>query len=130
MVLAQSAATSRAYAAKYGDAFDENVDLVGLAFSNAAAGISGTFVVNGSPTKTQMVDSAGGKSEISQLTTAVIVLIVLLYLTKPLQYMPETVLSTIVFLIGVELIDVKGMRKILLCGRRVHRGGADRDSWW
>ncbi len=29
------------------------------------------------------------------------VLIVLLFLTVPLQYMPETVLSTIVFLIGV-----------------------------
>jgi MFS superfamily sulfate permease-like transporter len=43
----------------------------------------------------------------------VIVLIVLLFFTKPLQYMPETVLSTIVFLIGIELIDVKGMRKIL-----------------
>ena len=30
LVLAQSAATSRAYAAKYNDHFDENVDLVGL----------------------------------------------------------------------------------------------------
>lgn len=113
VVLAQSAATSRAYAAKYGDRFDENVDLVGLAFSNASAGLSGTFVVNGSPTKTQMVDGAGGRSELAQLTTAFIVLIVLLFLTKPLQYMPETVLSTIVFLIGIELIDIKGMRTIL-----------------
>ena len=30
VILAQSAATSRAYAAKYHDPFDENVDLVGL----------------------------------------------------------------------------------------------------
>jgi sulfate permease, SulP family len=60
-----------------------------------------------------MVDGAGGRSELAQLTTAVIVLIVLLFLTVPLQYMPETVLSTIVFLIGVELIDRRGMRKIL-----------------
>jgi len=113
VVLAQSAATSRAYAAKYADRFDENLDLVGLSLSSVSAGLSGTFVVNGSPTKTQMVDSAGGRSQLSQLTTAVIVLIVLLFLTKPLQYMPEAVLSTIVFLIGIELIDVKGMRKIL-----------------
>jgi high affinity sulfate transporter 1 len=113
VVLAQSAATSRAYAAKYADRFDENLDLVGLSFASVSAGLSGTFVVNGSPTKTQMVDSAGGRSQLSQLTTAVIVLIVLLFFTKPLQYMPEAVLSTIVFLIGIELIDVKGMRKIL-----------------
>jgi SulP family sulfate permease len=113
VVLAQSAATSRAYAAKYADRFNENVDLVGLSMASVSAGLSGTFVVNGSPTKTQMVDGAGGRSQLSQLTTAVIVLIVLLFLTVPIQYMPETVLSTIVFLIGVELIDVLGMRKIL-----------------
>lgn len=112
VVLAQSAATSRAYAAKYRESFDENVDLVGLALANASAGLSGTFVVNGSPTKTQMVDGAGGKSELSQLTTAAIVLIVLLFLTKPLSYMPEAVLSSIVFLIGVELVDIKGMKTI------------------
>jgi sulfate permease, SulP family len=113
VILAQSAATSRAYAAKYTEEFSENVDLVGLSLSNAAAGLSGTFVVNGSPTKTQMVDSAGGRSQVSQLTTSVIVLIVLLFLTKPLQYMPEAVLASVVFLIGVELVDVAGMRKIL-----------------
>ena len=62
VILAQSAATSRAYAAKYQEPFDENVDLVGLGIANASAGLSGTFVVNGSPTKTQMVDGAGGKS--------------------------------------------------------------------
>ena len=113
VILAQSAATSRAYAAKYNEVFHENTDLVGLSFANLSAGLTGTFVVNGSPTKTQMVDSAGGRSELSQLVTALIVAIVLLFLTKPLAYMPEAVLSSIVFLIGVELVDVKGMRRIL-----------------
>lgn len=113
VVLAQSAATSRAYAARYGDRFTEDVDLVGLGMANVGAGISGTFVVNGSPTKTQMVDGAGGRSQIASLTCAGIVLVVLLFLTKPLQYMPEAVLATVVFLIGIELISLKGMREIL-----------------
>jgi sulfate permease, SulP family len=113
IILAQSAATSRAYATQYRESFDENVDLVGLGAANLAAGLSGTFVVNGSPTKTQMVDSAGGRSQISSLTTAAIVLLVLLFLTGPLQYMPNAVLSSVVFLIGIELIDIKGMHGIL-----------------
>jgi len=112
VILAQSAATSRAYAARYGEKFSENVDLVGLGLANIGAGLTGTFVVNGSPTKTQMVDSAGGKSQLAQLTTAVIVVIVLLFLTVPLSYMPSAVLSAVVFLIGVELVDVEGMRTI------------------
>jgi sulfate permease, SulP family len=112
IILAQSAATSRAYAAHYSEAFDENVDLDGLGAANLAAGFSGAFVVNGSPTKTQIVDSAGGRSQIASLTTAAIVLIVLLFLTGPLQYMPNAVLSSVVFLIGIELVDLKGMRGI------------------
>lgn len=113
VVLAQSAATSRAYAAKFGDRFDENVDLVGLSAASLSAGVSGTFVVNGSPTKTAMVDSAGGRSQVAQLTTAVCVAIVLLFLTKPLSYMPSAVLSSVVFVIALKLIDVRGMRDVL-----------------
>ena len=112
VILAQSAATSNAYAMRYGDSFDENVDLIGLGLANLGAGISGTFVVNGSPTKTEMVDGAGGRSQISQLTTGLIVVGVLLFLADPLSYMPNAVLASVVFLIGLRLINVKGMRKI------------------
>jgi sulfate permease, SulP family len=112
VILAQSAATSRAYALRYGDSFEENVDLVGLGLANAAAGISGTFVVNGSPTKTEMVDNAGGRSQVAQLTTGVIVILVLLFLTGPLAYLPNAVLASVVFLIGLKLIDIKGMADI------------------
>ena len=113
LVLAQSAATSRAYAAKYNDPFDENVDLVGLSAASVMAGLSGTFVVNGSPTKTQMVDGAGGQSQLAQVTTGILVAIVLLFLTAPIQYMPKAVLASVVFLIGVELVDYHGMAKVL-----------------
>ncbi|MGW8313578.1 MAG: SulP family inorganic anion transporter [Desulfuromonadales bacterium] len=112
VILAQSAATSRAYAARYNEQFSENTDLVGLAMANIGAGLSGTFVVNGSPTKTQMVDSAGGRTQLSMLVTTIIVLLVLLFLTAPLAYMPEAVLSTIVFMVGIDLVDLQGMRRI------------------
>jgi high affinity sulfate transporter 1 len=112
LILAQSAATSRAYAAKYNEQFSENVDLVGLAAASAAAGLSGTFVVNGSPTKTQMVDGAGGRSQLSQLTTGVIVIIVLVALTGPLKYMPKAVLASVVFMIGIELISIRDLRDV------------------
>ena len=113
VILAQSAATSRAYAAKFDEPFDENVDLVGLGLANASAGLTGTFVVNGSPTKTEMVDSAGGRSQLAQLTTAVVVVIVLLFLTEPLSYMPDAVLASVVFLIALRLVDIPGMRLVL-----------------
>jgi sulfate permease, SulP family len=112
VILAQSAATSRAYAVKYSEQFEENTDLVGLGLANLTAGFTGTFVVNGSPTKTEMVDEAKSHTQVAQLTTAVVVAIVLLFLTVPLQYLPNCVLSSVVFLIGLKLIDIKGMREI------------------
>ena len=117
VILAQSAATSRAYATHYNEDFDENVDLIGLGLANIAAGLSGTFVVNGSPTKTEIVCSAGGRTQIAQITTAFIVLLVLLFLTAPLAYLPTAVLASVVFLIGIRLIDVKGMRRIFRLSR-------------
>ena len=112
VILAQSAATSRAYAVKYSERFNENTDLVGLGLANVTAGLTGTFVVNGSPTKTEMVDEAKSHTQVAQLATAVVVAIVLLFLTVPLQYLPNCVLSSVVFLIGVKLVDVEGMREI------------------
>ena len=117
VILAQSAATSRAYAVKYEEPFSEETDLVGLGAANVAAAFSGTFVVNGSPTKTQMVDSAGGRTQLASLTTAAVVLIVLLILTGPLASLPIAALAAVVFLIAVELIDVRGMRRILAVRR-------------
>jgi len=112
VILAQSAATSRAYAARHNERFSENVDLVGLSLANVGAGLTGAFVVNGSPTASEMVDSAGGRCQLAQVTSSVIVLLVLFFLTGPLAYMPVAVLSAVVFLICVDLIDVKGMRQI------------------
>jgi SulP family sulfate permease len=112
VILAQSAATSRAYAAKYNESFSENTDLVGLGLAEAASMLSGSYVVNGSPTKTQMVDSAGGRSQLAQLAAGAIVIVVLVFLTAPLQYMPNAVLASIVFLIAIELIDIAGMRRV------------------
>ena len=118
VILAQSAATSRAYAVKYEEAFNENTDLVGLGAANAAAAFSGTFVVNGSPTKAQIVDSAGGRSQLAPLFTAAVVLVVLLLFTGPLAYLPDAALAAVVFLIAIGLIDVKGMRSIRAVRKR------------
>jgi len=112
MILAQSAATARFYAGRHHQYLDESADLIGLSAANAAAGLSGTFVVDGSPTQTAMVESSGGQSQLAQVATAIAVALVLLLMTKPLQYLPRCVLGAIVFFIAVRLIDVHGLREI------------------
>ena len=112
VMIAQSAATSRAYAARYDEPLKEGSDILALGVANISAGLTGTFPVNGSPTKTQMVDTAGARTQLAQLTMAFIVIIVLVFLTGPLAKMPLAVLDSVVFLIGIQLVDVEGLRNV------------------
>ncbi len=117
VILAQSAATSRAYAARFDEQVDTDADLLALGGANLAAAVTGTFVVNGSPTKTQMVVGGGGRTQLAQLTSVVLVLAVCVVATGFLGGLPLSALAAVVFLIGVELVDVAGMRRILAVRR-------------
>ncbi len=112
MIVAQSAATARIYAARNHEPLDENADLAGLAAANAAAALSGSFVVNGSPTQTTMMESSGGRSQMAHVATAAVVALVLLFLTQPLQYLPKCVLGAIVFIVAIKLVDLRGLHAI------------------
>ena len=76
LIIAQSAATSRSFASRHGERVDINRDIVGLSGANVAAGLSGTFVVNGSPTKTQILDEQKGTTQVANMTMSVVVLVV------------------------------------------------------
>ena len=112
LIIAQSAATSRSFAMNHSQRVDVNRDIVGLSGANLAAGITGTFVVNGSPTKTQILDEQQGRTQVANMTMSVVALAVVLFLTGILTDMPKAVLAAIVFLIGIGLIDIKGLRRI------------------
>lgn len=112
LIIAQSAATSRSFAMKHGQRVDVNRDIVGLAGANFAAGLTGTFVVNGSPTKTEILDEQRGRSQMANITMSIVVLLVVLLLTQYLTNMPVAVLAAIVFMIGLGLVDLKGLGRI------------------
>src|SRR5215469_3207165 len=114
VIIAQSAATARAVAARYEERTDQDADILGLALANGAAAFSGTFVVNGSPTQTAMADRAGARSQMAQIAFAGCVFVVLAALTSPLQYLPRCVLAAIVFTIAIGMVDVPTLRSMRL----------------
>lgn len=112
LIIAQSAATSRSFAMKHSERVDINRDILGLAGANVAAGLTGTFVVNGSPTKTEILDEQRGRSQMANITMVAVVIVVVLFLTRYLTNMPIAVLAAIVFMIGLGLVDFRGLRRI------------------
>lgn len=112
MIIAQSAATARAFAERHHERVDANSDLLGLSAANAAAALSGSFVVNGSPSQSAIAERAGARSQVAMLVIAGVTLLVLLFLTGPLAHLPRGVLSAIVFAIAIGMIDLKGLAAI------------------
>jgi high affinity sulfate transporter 1 len=112
MIIAQSAATSRGFGQRYRESVDSDADILGLAAANAVAGLSGALVVNGSPTQTAMAERMGARSQIAQLVLAAVVLLVLMFLTGLLQYLPRCVLASVVFTIAVGMVDIAHLRAI------------------
>ncbi len=112
MIVAQSAAASRVFAERYHEPVDANADLLGLAAANAAAAFTGAFVVNGSPTQTAMADRAGTRSQFAQLVFAAVVVAVLLFFSRFLQYLPHCILASIVFTIAIGLINLPSLLSI------------------
>jgi len=112
MIIAQSSATARGFAVRYHEKIDADADILGLSAANLAAAVSGTFVVNGSPTQTAVADQVGARSQIAQWVLAGAVLLVLWAATAPLHYLPRCVLASIVFTIAVGMIDLRRLRGI------------------
>lgn len=112
MIIAQSAAAARVFAQQFNERIDTNADILGLAAANAAAGLSGAFVVNGSPTQTAMAESVGTRSQLGQIVFALVVGVVLLCFSRYLQYLPHCVLGAIVFTIALGLIHVDALKNI------------------
>ena len=112
MIVAQTAAASRVFAERYHERVDSDADILGVSAANMAAALTGAFVVNGSPTQTAMADLAGARSQVAQLVFAGVVVIVLMFLTGPLQYLPHCILAAVVFTIAIGLIKIPSLREI------------------
>lgn len=112
VILAQSAGTARAFAHTRGEATDVNRDIVGLSAANIVAGLSSSFVVNASPTKTQFLEEQRGRTQVANLTMAASAVVAVVFLGKALAYLPHAVLAAIVLLVAIDLIDVRSFRRM------------------
>ncbi len=109
--LAEGLSAARLFAAREGYTVDANQELVATGAANVAAGLSGGLGVAGSLSKTAASRRSGGVSQLTGVTTAVLVLLVLVALANLLSPLPRAVLSAIVIQAVWGLMDVKAMRR-------------------
>ncbi|MFV2062707.1 MAG: SulP family inorganic anion transporter [Chloroflexota bacterium] len=104
---AESVAAARSYARKYDYDVDPDQEMIALGVTNAASGLVGSFVVDGSLSKTAAADQAGQKTQFASIALTAAVFITILFLTGLFENLAEATLGAIVIHAVWHLIDLE-----------------------
>ncbi len=108
----ETAAIGRMFAEKHGYRLDSNQELLGLAGANLAAGLGHGFPVSGGMSQSLVNESAGAKTPLSGLISALLVLCVAVFFSDTLRNLPQPVLAAIVLLAVAGLFKVSELRRL------------------
>jgi high affinity sulfate transporter 1 len=101
--------TARGFASKNRYDIDSNQEFIALGVANIGAGILQGFAVSGADSRTAVNDSIGGKSQVTGLVAAAILALTLVFLTKPLGWLPMAVLSAVLIKAALGLFDLHSL---------------------
>jgi len=111
--LTDTIATSTAFAARRGDEVDPNQEMIGVGSSNVAAGFFQGFAVSVSSSRTAVADQSGAKSQLTGVTGAVMVALLLLLFNGLLKDLPQPTLAAVVIAAAISLADFRTLGKYL-----------------
>jgi len=107
VIMAQTLLATGSYAGKYGDEIDNGRELLSYAGMNFASAIVGCCPVNGSVSRSGMADSLGVRSQLVSISAGFTMVLVLLFGTPVLQYLPVPILTGIVMTALIGILDFK-----------------------
>jgi len=99
---------AKAMAAKTGQRLDPNQELIGQGLANICGAIGKSYPTSGSFSRSAVNLQAGAISGLSSVFTSVAVVIVLLFFTPLLYYLPQSVLAAIIMMAVLGLINISG----------------------
>jgi high affinity sulfate transporter 1 len=118
---AQSYGMAKTAAETTGEELDTNQELFAYGVSNAASGLSSGFVVGGSLSRTSTITNAGGRTQMSSLVNAGLVILTLLFLMPLFQNLPSATLAAVV---------IQAMTNLLIAGYYPRLYRISRPEFW
>ncbi|TJV69047.1 MAG: SulP family inorganic anion transporter [Mesorhizobium sp.] len=112
VVMVQTAATSRSFASQDGEAPDVNRDFVGVGAGSIVAALFGAFAVNASPPRTAIVAQTGGRSQLSGLIAAAIVLALGAFGNSLLANVPQAALAGVLMFVAQHILRWQVFAKV------------------
>ncbi|MDH3301590.1 MAG: solute carrier family 26 protein [Acidimicrobiia bacterium] len=108
----ESIAVAKVYARRHRYDIEANQELIGLGAANVASGLFGGYPVTGGFSRTAVNESAGARTPLASLVTAVVLLVTIAFLTPLFRSLPNAALGAIIIAAVVGLVDIAEMRHI------------------
>ena len=109
--IAEGLLVASAAARRKGDELEVNGEVAAMGLANIAAGLTSGMPVGASASRSAAVEAAGSRSQMPALVSAVIVMVVALYLTDLVAEIPSAALAGLVANATVSIIDVRAFRE-------------------
>jgi len=104
--------TARSFAGKHDQHVRAEQEVLAMGAANAAAGLTQGFPIGASGSRTAVSDSMGVRTQLAGLVAAGTILLILLFLTDPISYLPKTVLGAVIIAAAIGLVDPKAWREL------------------
>jgi high affinity sulfate transporter 1 len=108
----ETSAIARMFGQKHGYRVDTNQEFLALAGANLAAGLGRGFPVSGGMSQSVVNESSGARTPLSNLVAALLILLVVLFLSGLLQDLPQPVLAALVLVAVTGLFKVKALARL------------------
>jgi SulP family sulfate permease len=104
--------TARSFAGKHGQHVRVEQEVLAMGAANVAAGLTQGFPIGASGSRTAVNDSMGVRTQLGGLVAAGAILLILLFLTDPISYLPTAVLGAVIIAAAIGLVDPKAWRAL------------------
>ncbi len=98
---------AKAMAARTGQKLDASQELIGQGLANIAGALSSSYPVSGSFSRSAVNLQAGGRTGLSNIFSALIVVLTLLFFTPLLYHLPQAVLAAVIMMAVIGLVNFR-----------------------
>jgi len=109
---ADTSVLSRTYVARLGAYADPNQEMVALGAANVLTGFFQGFSISSSSSRTPVAESAGSKTQLTGITGAVAIALLLIFAPGLLQNLPNTALAAVVIASAIGLFEILDLRRL------------------
>ena len=110
IIFSETLLATNSLAQKRGYKVDNNRELLAYSMGNFAAAVFGCTPINGSVSRSTIADQYGVKSQVMSVSAGITMLVILLFATPLIEFMPVSVLTAIVIsaLMNILELDMAG----------------------